>query len=736
MINQQPVHGYELYASVDLRPFDNTAPDFGVESYIECLGFIPTGLFLHETYIDQLHLLADVPIDDSPLLSHWVSQRAMPGAQVWSRRQFKGLIDALHQRGIRFYQGTEAAWSYWPEYGGKATWIYEHLSELFVTYRDGSTSADDMGAINVLKRLKDGRLYEDVLCNLLPEYLAAYDMDGYFAADGMIGLTRTLEFADYSDDMIEQFEAQSGVRVTDGSTLARAEHIWAHHRSAWIAFWAERWTQFYDKLAGTLRRANKDLVAFTPWGRGAGDALAEYGIDYRRLSEVGLPAISLEIMEEVLGRFFRSPYQDYHSWESTGVANLVTIKAHAPNLKVIWTASTCNNPEHWQSFQDTPNIIERECFSLPNVIVIDQDGHERRTISGVLTIFGIDMLPTEWPWFRDRLDFAFHLPVEHMVGPALVWSDAVLYEHARRGERWHIDAATARLIFAGLPIHSGISTANLGMARADSYLVIDPIGITDREVEALLAKVHAGADLIVVGEVNHPALLQELGIAKAVPIDSEAWKQATHEEVLAGFRDVAGQIALGLGDYVVISATSLVNLIDEHGDPARTLLSVRQSSGGRCLFIRRAAHTLMTLVGRSETVREAYPSFPGSDQQQSLTPIRSDLMAVASIHPDAYDILTLAAYRWLSHEVLSVDRGQIWAAWLDDGSLFAAPSNAANLFYSQTALTSQRTLVGVDDYQIKHPGQVGYLMFNGLHPHHVDVCVPPEGSVPLRLQVD
>ena len=153
--------GYQSALSIDLRVFNNQLPDFGVGNFLERLGFVPDYLFNHETYVGQIHS-HDGKLDDTLLLPTWTAQRGIPGGQSWTRRQYKGLVDALHRQGVKFFQGAEAAWSRWPEYGeaSRDNWIYEHLSELFVTYRNGVTTRDEMGMLCPLKHLQNGEWYE------------------------------------------------------------------------------------------------------------------------------------------------------------------------------------------------------------------------------------------------------------------------------------------------------------------------------------------------------------------------------------------------------------------------------------------------------------------------------------------------------------------------------------------------------------------------------------------------
>ena len=100
---------YQALISVDLRCFDNRQRDYGVAQYFETLGFLPHVLLYHETNLDQIHL-HETPIDDSLLPYEWCAQRGMPGAQQWSRRQLRELVDAIHEHGVQIYQGIEASW--------------------------------------------------------------------------------------------------------------------------------------------------------------------------------------------------------------------------------------------------------------------------------------------------------------------------------------------------------------------------------------------------------------------------------------------------------------------------------------------------------------------------------------------------------------------------------------------------------------------------------------------------
>ncbi len=68
------------------------------------------------------------------------------------------------------------------------------------------------GSINPLRRLPDGRYYEDVFLEDLIRYLEDFHMDGFLAGDGWCGLGVMLKDGDFHPDMIDQFETWSGIK--------------------------------------------------------------------------------------------------------------------------------------------------------------------------------------------------------------------------------------------------------------------------------------------------------------------------------------------------------------------------------------------------------------------------------------------------------------------------------------------------------------------------------------------
>jgi hypothetical protein len=728
--------GYDICLSVDFRCFDNTLPDFGVGKFLDLLGFVPHKLLNHETYMDQIHTHAGV-IDDAALEPHWTSQRAMPGAQVWTKRQYKGLIDELHRHDIKIYHGAEAAWSYWPEYGlrSRANWIYENLAEAFIIHDNGVSSAAGMGAINPLRRFSDGTYYADRICRDVSRFLLDYGQDGFFAADGFAGHHCQVKNGDYAPDMIEQFTEHSGIAVPPGPVPERAAFIWEKHRYEWVVFYSDRWASFHGKLSGAMKAIGKDLISFTPFQLGPCDSLLNYGFDYTKSHRAGLTTICLEAMEEITGRRF----QGSQGWESIGICNVATTKALAPDINILWTSATCNCPEHWHTLRDLPNIIERECLALGTTTFIDHAGKRKRAFEGVLTIFGIDLTAREWRWLKERLDLGFGFEVESNLGPAVLWSDGILHEHARRGVGWPISATVAKMRFAGIPIQCAVAMENIPRAKQNSFLLVEPLGVTDREVAILEQAVSAGAVLIVAGAVENPKLLELLGIARMEgSAPSRSWRIPAEMESLGISADTLpateGRSECDLHGYQTVKAVSAANVLSGDGKISGTAVALHAHGNGKCVFIRRAYETMPSfLVEQTAEEKRGTPRVHGQ-QDPAMKSTRELMESLAKVHPDALDLIAAGLIQAADRSLPRCDKGQLLGFKAADGCDYLLVENSASLVYATVHVELPKTKASVEEFPHKPIGPVGYIFYGDPNDQSFDVCVPPDAGIPVKIR--
>lgn len=708
---------YHVIDAVDLRPFDSKKRDYGVKEYIETLGFIPQVITLLENSVEQIHSYNGV-IDNETMPYLWCCERAMPGGNHWSKRQFYGLVEEVHQYGAKFYMGVLGCPNQFAEYHTRAQWLYDHEEEfdLFLTLRDGSSTREKLGNINPLRRLPDGRWYEDVFIEDALRYMEDYNMDGFYCGDGWCGLNIPLEFADYHPDMIAQFEEKTGIQVEGKTTEEQADFLWKipENRIAWTNFYADRWAEFYNKVYKAFHKAGKDFMVIDPWARGPVDALYDFGVDYRKIAPY-LDALCLEAREENWGR--RGGEWNY-VWETGERVNLSTIRVQAPSLKLYWAACTCNAPEHWIVTRDCPNVIERQSLSLPLLTYVDDKGKYERAIEGLHLIFGTDLTADDWRFLDTRWDLAYNLPIKKTLGPAIVWSDAVFQKHFSKAKRWELNAGALNLLTAGLPAHCAVSSENIPVSDCGGYLLIDPVGITEAEVANLKRRFSQGAGIIVIGETDNENLMQLLGVQKTtrlntvqnVSVDKAVCrKYGFHEPTSPCFMeeyDIADYIATDAE--VVVSASS--------GNEGRVLLSIRTTeSGGKAVFARR---------------RHAWPETPCRGRYfKNYKQFIDEL-------PDEMDKLISDVACYASDVPLSVDNGQLYL--IETGNkdeIHIGIGNMGNIFSSIVTVASKRKIRRYDDYSFKRASCGGNILFDS-KPKSFQVKVPMDGAIPLKVRLE
>lgn len=717
--------GYCSCMSIDMRCFDNSKPDMGVGDYFEKLGFIPDRLYNHETYMDQIHT-HDGKIDDTFLSPQWVSQRAMPGAQTWTKRQLKMLIDEVHRYGVEFYQGCEAAWSCWPEYGeiNRCSYLYEHLPEIFIVDRTGRTTAQDgMGAINPLRRFKDGTLYEDLLIKDVQRFLTDYECDGFFAADGFAGLAVPIENGCYADDMIEQFTEYTGIEIPEGTTQKRADYIWDNYRYEWTVFYSDRWAAFSAKLSNGMKKIGKKLSTFTPWQLGPADAFACYGYDYGKCARAGIESMTFEVMEEITSRRFHVPA----GWEAVGIASAVTAKAIAENIELIWTTSTCNCPEHWHTIRDLPSVIERECLALGSARAVNSAGQLIPAFDGTLCIFGIDLTGQEWRWLKRRWDEGFHYRVSENLGPAIVWSDRFLYENLKQEKAYPLSPVTAKLRYSGIPISQAVHMEHILQTPGKSLLLVQPLGIEDSDVLRLRQAMESGSNVYVVGDVDNEKLLDLLGIRKTVK-DGGIHTWYYDGDILKDRKEARHGEESGLEGYAAVQADVAVYL--ENKD---AVLTRRAVGKGQCIYIRRVME-FMPALDIAKTDKEL-ASYPVNLEKIGAKTIRQELESVITLHPDELDFLIADCIRESDVEIPRVNRGQILGFKDPEGSQVLLIENSANLMYTTVNVKLPRAKKCIQEFpEIKPIGPVGYLFFGESEPNEFDVSVPPDAAIPVKIR--
>ena len=728
---------YHILDSLDLRAFDNREKDYGVHNYLETLGFVPDAVTLLECSVEQVHSYNGI-IDNATVPYLWTCEREMPGGNVWSQRQLYGLVEELHKAGTKFFFGALAQPNIHDEYNTRAEWLMEHADEydIFIMTRDGGSLRNSTGSINPLRRLPDGRYYEDVFLEDLIRYLEDFHMDGFLAGDGWCGLGVMLKDGDFHPDMIDQFETWSGIKVKGEKTSEQADFIWNDpgNRSLWMKFYAQRWASFFKKMKQGLEKHGKEFVSMDPWARGAVDAIYDYGVDYKLLSESGVGAVCIQAREENWGH---RGGEWLYVWEAGEIVSFVTSRAYAPDLHLYWAIATCNAPEHWIAVKDMPNALERQSLSLPSTTFINEEGNYVRATEGLQFIFGTDLEKQDWKFLKDRWDIGFEEPMLKTNGPVLVFSDAVYQYHLDRGERWELTAPGLRAIMAGASIHCAVNSKNLKKSNADGYVLVNPMGITNEEVEALLEKNRQGAGIVVIGNTDNEYLIRELGLkrAEAKEADCLCLDQEAIEKYWKGI-DCDALACVKDGKFVeqVVSVKPVYNTKSRTEDKAlfqavdaQVLIGLQTEAG---IY----AGTTIRKTGENTGLRMYVSRSYEWPKTLARWNFKFTMRSFAEELPDDVDRLNAHLMNRVCGNIAHASEGQIYQYEIhEDGTLHIGLGNMGNMFYGKPVLYVEDDICFHDDYAIQRYTPGGYIHFDTTL-HTIKVEVPPLGSTHVKLK--
>lgn len=462
---------YETVICVDLRPFNPILKDYGLNAYMRKLGFKPTVLVFLNFFVDFLH--EHQGVDDSSLNRMTVGQRGTPSEHQWTKRDLFHLLAMIRQEGIRPVLGILASTKsdVWKDVN--IQWNYD---EILQTKRGGETMWG--GAINPLKRFKDGTYYEDEFIRGLMQVILDYGFEGYVAGDGMLGLRgprETLLDTDFSTDMVVQFAEYHGIPIPEFADYdERADYIVKNYFAEWTAFYVHRWGTHVNKVSKALRRHQKSFMAIDSWSRNPEELITAFGIDYKVLYENGLEAVFVQARETNKWRKHR---EGEYVREENSVYTFLTHKTYEPRLTYYWAEATINLPEFWNSVLDLPHVLERETYGYLWTTSF-ANGRFSKTTEGICVIWGNDLTEQQWAWLVQRWDAAYAQieTIKRPIGLTLLWNEKgmgeLVPENKQYGHRF------ARLLNNGLCIQSCVHDRDVEQTQsghgADWYVSFDP----------------------------------------------------------------------------------------------------------------------------------------------------------------------------------------------------------------------------------------------------------------------
>lgn len=470
---------FDRWAWTDLLGFDNRASDFGVGDFIRRAGFTPPVISLLIADPEFIHA-HDGSRDQAlaPTLCSYCGHPAneLHARQDWTSFELRGLVGSLHQQGVKVLVANFDS-HFRP---GCGDWLDRHPEVHHISKTHGR-----MNSLCPWKHLADGTLYEDFFCRKLMEVLDDYGLDGYHGADGYAHPRIPIYDGDFSDDMVAQFikamdagdpaELRQSCDGDQEQIIRRAQLIWSQYRKQWIGFYTRRQLSFWKKITQAVHARSKMVVLNSAWTRDPFEAIYRYGMDYRKVAEIGVDGLVVEAAAAALETLEGGEESSRYLCNFT--AALMLIKAYAPSLPLRWLNGVKDNLEQWSALRHTPTVLESEIYALANVFAVEPGGLLRRCADGVVVCLADGLADYEWRWLNDKWRLATSLEPSAILGATLVWSDAALHNQINAfiatGRQWTTHRVLHHLLSCGAAVAAVARIEDLSSVRGP-ILVIHP----------------------------------------------------------------------------------------------------------------------------------------------------------------------------------------------------------------------------------------------------------------------
>jgi hypothetical protein len=372
---------------IELIGFDNTSPDYGVDDFIKTLGFVPDRISFHLTSIDFVN--THQGMDKEYQLPHYAcsyfghTHNDDRARQDWTNYQLKGLVEELHKHGIKAYA------SFFDLEADSGIPSLPKFCDLHPELRSVDKTGQKMPFINMIKRFADGSYYEDYLLPHMLQVIKDYSLDGIQLADGISSPRVSLQEADFSDDVVEQFLNHSGLTLPDYISSVcetaedfkkRSDWILDNHRADWIKFNTARWSSFMEKIIKGIRSIGKDPAFNSAWTKDPLEAIYRYGSDYKAFADAGATTCIVEdvsadlaiLADDDVGYQMDYDHRKFVHYEFA--AHLMANKAQMPDTLLTPLFMIRDTLEQWDVLHHVPVAMQRAAAANLNNYLVRGDG--------------------------------------------------------------------------------------------------------------------------------------------------------------------------------------------------------------------------------------------------------------------------------------------------------------------------------------------------------------------------
>ncbi len=490
---------YKKWCWIELIGFDNTSTDYGVQDFIDRAGFVPTGVSLLISWLG--FVFQHKNLDTEKLLNNgecsYVGHKSCPERkrQQWTNLQLKGLVDALHSHGIKVFISFFNYCSYMED-NGKVFVDPFHKEHPEIYEKD---SAGAYISTHMLKRLSDGRYYEDVLQEKTVKALVDYNFDGIQIADGISSPRLTLPSSICRDDILLQFTEKTGISIPDNTDVS--EFVRENCYLEYTRFCADRWNEFFGKFYSKLKAANKEAHFNSAWTSCPFESIYRYGVDYRGVLNAGAKSC---VIEDVSGAVsvLAKEYNGYLMTDEERrrvpywfLTKLMLNRATLDGADILPIANLHDNMEQWGVYEHLRTYMTTSVCSNLNTLLYTKNG-VKSLIDGPLYCLCDSLKAHDWDFIRSVWNSAYTENVYGNAGVTLVWSDKVLdaelkeFYNNRRTPTSHV---VSELLYGAAPIGGIVRVENIKYMPkplgiySGALLIVNPDLLTDDEWNTVIS---------------------------------------------------------------------------------------------------------------------------------------------------------------------------------------------------------------------------------------------------------
>ena len=409
----------EIHIWMQLLGFERNDPDRGAARFLDRAGFVPQSVFALLFHADFVHfhngMEKEYTLFPDNCAYHGIPCNKERERQPWTNHDLRTLVAELKKRGVGFYAGIMGSYL-------QDTHHHEWLSDHPEVRR---VQRDKLGGLMCLKRMADGRFYEDFFAEKMVETLVDYGMEGIYLADGFCPASQ-IYLSDYSLDMTDQFTQHTGIVLpaeltesdeTEAVNL-RADYIWAQHREAWIRFYEWRWEGFFRKLCTAAHAAGKKVWVLGMYCTDPFETRYIHGFDSKRVMDAGVDCLTANVLPTSVGlNAMGRPYY-FHRMHM----DLPLVSAQTDKGQVVSMLGVQDAAEEWSVLEHRPVQLERDLYTI-TASRIQRDAEVRDAAEGLLLCLGDGIDSHHWNFLKSRIDVGFSTDAERVWSPMVLWSD-------------------------------------------------------------------------------------------------------------------------------------------------------------------------------------------------------------------------------------------------------------------------------------------------------------------------